>query len=53
MEEKRKLPEREQTTLRLPAELMEQLKEEAQKMGVSFNAYVLILIDKGRQCLRG
>ena len=44
--------QREQTTIRLPAELMEQLKREAAQMGISFNAYVLILIDKGRQCLR-
>ena len=42
--------EREQTTIRLPAELLEQLKQEAAHLGVSFNAYVLILIDKGRQC---
>ena len=42
--------EREQTTIRLPAELKEQLQQEAEKFGISFNSYVLILIDKGRQC---
>lgn len=41
--------EREQTTIRLPAELNEKLQQEADRMGISFNAYVLILIDKGRQ----
>ena len=44
---------KEQTTIRLPAELMEQLKQEAAQMGISFNAYVLMLIDKGRRCLQG
>jgi len=43
--------DREQTTLRLPAELMEQLKQEAQEMGVSFNGYLLMLIHKGRHDL--
>ena len=41
--------EREQTTIRLPVELKRQLQQEADKRGFSFNAYVLILIDKGRQ----
>lgn len=31
--------EREQTTIRLPAELMEQLRREAQEIGMSFNDY--------------
>lgn len=42
---------REQTTIRLPAELKEKLQQEADRLGVSFNGYVLILIDKGRQYL--
>ena len=37
-----------QTTIRLPKELLEQLKQEAQDKGYSFNAYVLMLIEKGR-----
>lgn len=41
--------EREQTTIRLPAKLKEQLAQEAKERGISFNAYVLILIDIGRQ----
>ena len=41
------LTNREQTTIRLPAELKEQLQQEADRRGISFNALVLILIDKG------
>ena len=41
--------EKEQTTIRLPKELKEQLQAEADKMGISFNAYILILIDKGHR----
>lgn len=41
--------EREQTTIRLPAELKQTLMEEAMKRGISFNAYIMILIDKGRR----
>jgi len=44
--------EREQTTIRLPKELKEQLQREADRKGISFNAYLLLLIDKGRQYLR-
>lgn len=40
---------REQTTIRLPMELKEKLQMEAQQMGVSFNAYILMLIEKGRR----
>ena len=40
---------REQTTIRLPAELMEQLRREAQERGVSFNDYLLVLIHKARK----
>ena len=43
--------EREQTTIRLPSELKEKLQREAERLGVSFNAYLLLLIDKGRQYL--
>lgn len=41
--------EREQTTIRLPVELKELLQQEAERLGISFNAYMLILIEKGRQ----
>lgn len=41
--------EREQTTIRLPSELKEQLQREAERMGMSFNGYLLWLIDKARQ----
>ena len=40
-----------QTTIRLPAELKEKLQQEADRMGISFNAYILTLIDKGRRGL--
>ena len=42
--------EREQTTLRLSPELKEELQKEASQKGMSFNAWVLCLIYKGRQC---
>lgn len=44
--------EREQTTIRLPAELKEALQREAAERGLSFNSYLLVLIDKGRQSLQ-
>lgn len=40
---------REQTTIRLPAELKEQLQREADRMGISLNDYLLRLIIRGRQ----
>jgi predicted DNA binding CopG/RHH family protein len=39
---------REQTTIRLPAELMEQLRREAQERGMSFNDYLVALIQRAR-----
>ena len=50
---KEKAPGREQTTIRLPAELKEALQREAERKGFSFNAYLLLLIDKGRRDERG
>lgn len=38
---------REQTTIRLPAELKEQIQKEADEMGQSFNAALIILLRKG------
>lgn len=38
-----------QTTIRLPAKLKEALQKEADKKGISLNAYILLLIDIGRQ----
>ena len=38
---------REQTTIRLPAELLEQLKREADRMGISVNERIVALIIKG------
>ncbi len=38
--------EREQTTIRLPAGLKEQLQREADRRGISFNALVIILLQK-------
>jgi len=45
--------EREQTTIRLPAELKEALQREAAKKGISLNAYILLLIDTGRRIGQG
>lgn len=41
--------EKVQTTIRLPAELKEQLAQEASDRNLSLNSYILILIDIGRQ----
>ncbi len=38
---------RQQTTIRLPAELREQVQKQADKEGQSFNAMVIILLRKG------
>lgn len=35
---------KEQTTIRLPEELKEKLMKEAQKMGISFNAIVIMFL---------
>lgn len=32
------------TTVRLPSELAERLKKEAQNLGISFNAYIISLL---------
>ena len=39
--------EREQTTIRLPAELKKRLQQEADRKGQSFNTTVIIAIKKG------
>lgn len=39
--------EREQITIRLPAELKEQVQKQADEMGYSFNGMVVALIRKG------
>lgn len=38
---------KEQTTIRLPAELKKQLQQEADKLGVSFNGLVIDYLWKG------
>lgn len=43
--------EKRQTTIRLPVDLKSQIQREADCIGISFNAYVLILIDKGLKYL--
>ena len=46
---KKKAPSgREQTTIRFPIGWIEKLKKEAYEKGLSFNAYIIILIDKAR-----
>ncbi|MFP3154431.1 hypothetical protein LQZ18_08380 [Lachnospiraceae bacterium ZAX-1] len=46
--EKKKAPkgEREQTTIRLPEELKEEVQRQADKMGMGFNDFVLTILDK-------
>ena len=39
--------DREQTTIRLPAELKQQLQQQADKMGVSFNGLVINYLWQG------
>lgn len=41
--------DRVQTTVRIPQALLEDLRDEAGKIGVSLNSYILILIDRARQ----
>ena len=41
-------PEREQTTIRLPAELKEKLQREAAEKGISLNAFVLMLLNEAK-----
>ncbi len=38
---------REQTTIRLPADLKEQIQQEADELEISFNGTVILLIRKG------
>lgn len=42
---------KEQTTIRLPAELLQQLRKQADEMGVSFNAYVVMALEKGLKAM--
>ena len=37
--------EKEQTTIRLPSELLQQFRKQADEIGVSFNEVVLIVIN--------
>lgn len=39
----------EQTTIRLPVELKEKLQQEAHRLGISFNALVIMFLSKGVQ----
>ena len=39
---------REQTTIRLPEKLKEELRQEAQRRGVSFNEFLMILLNRYR-----
>ncbi len=50
---KKESSEREQTTIRLPVEMKEELQREAVKKGISLNAYILLLIDTGRRTGQG
>lgn len=48
MSEKENAPGREQTTIRLPLKLKEELMREAYGKGMSFNDYILSLIHRAR-----
>ena len=50
---KKESSQREQTTIRLPVEMKEELQREAVKKGLSLNAYILLLIDTGRRTGQG
>ncbi len=39
--------EREQTTIRLPTELKQRIQQEADKKGISFNAALIFLLQRG------
>lgn len=45
-------PEREQTTIRLPAELKERLQREADKYGISLNALIHHVLSEERNSQR-
>ena len=38
--------EREQTTIRLPADLKRELQQEADRTGISFNAFILRILER-------
>ena len=40
------IAEREQTTIRLPVEMKEQLQREADEMGISFNELLILIINE-------
>lgn len=48
MESVAKGQEREQTTIRLPPELKEQLQREADQKGISLNALLLMILSEER-----
>ena len=41
--------EREQTTVRLPVDLKEEIQRQADEIGISFNAMLIILARRGLQ----
>lgn len=38
---------REQTTLRLPTELLDRLRQQAQEMGISVNSMIILCLETG------
>lgn len=44
--------DREQTTIRLPAKLKEELQREAYERGDSFNGFIILLINMGWDLIR-
>lgn len=42
--QKEKPPVREQITIRLPMDLLEHLRQEAEERGMSFNGYVMTIL---------
>ena len=46
------MKEREQTTLRLPPELLEQIRRQAQEMGISINGLIILCLETGLAAIR-
>lgn len=44
--------EREQTTIRLPAELLDELRQEADQRGDSLNGLIVMMINKAWKLMR-
>lgn len=46
IQQKENYMKREQTTIRLPVELKNQIQQQADEMGISFNAFIMTAINE-------